>query len=161
MIYINYAKSQETLHLIINFENVSLLTWYLQNQTSYSSRAPGFTLPRFLVGSMLFICLVLCVMFVIVLCPVYQILPVSQNCPFWIVPFGFLKHLSKSPTNAFKGSLPEFLKFLVLEINVREYRVGNQKRTVQRNWQNRIHKTMKNIKHYVLETTMRKQTYIT
>ena len=31
-------------------------------------------------------------------------------------------------TNAFKGSLPEFLKSLVLEINVREYRVGNQKK---------------------------------
>jgi len=29
-------------------------------------------------------------------------------------------------------------------INVREYRRGNQKRTIQRNWQHRVHKTKKN-----------------
>jgi hypothetical protein len=49
-------------------------------------------------------------------------------------------------------------------INVREYRKGNQKWTVQRNWQHRVHKTMKkqnkNTAHNVLDTTMRKQTQI-
>ena len=30
------------------------------------------------------------------------------------------------------------------EINVREHRRGNQKRTIQRNWQHRVHKTKKN-----------------
>jgi len=29
-------------------------------------------------------------------------------------------------------------------INVREYRRGNQKRTIQRNWQHRVYKTKKN-----------------
>jgi hypothetical protein len=28
-----------------------------------------------------------------------------------------------------------------MEINVREYRRGNPKRTIQRNWQHRVHKT--------------------
>ena len=32
----------------------------------------------------------------------------------------------------------------VLYINVREYRKGNQKWTIQRNWQHRVHKTKKN-----------------
>ena len=47
-------------------------------------------------------------------------------------------------------------------INVREYRRGNQKRTIHRNWQHRVHKTKKyktkNTTQYVLETTMHKQT---
>ena len=30
------------------------------------------------------------------------------------------------------------------QINVREYRRGNQKWTIQRNWQHRVHKTKKN-----------------
>ena len=30
------------------------------------------------------------------------------------------------------------------KINVREYRCGNQKWTIQRNWQHRVHKTKKN-----------------
>jgi hypothetical protein len=30
-----------------------------------------------------------------------------------------------------------------LEINVREFRRGNQKWTIQRNWQQRVHKTKK------------------
>ena len=29
-------------------------------------------------------------------------------------------------------------------MNVREYRRSNQKRTIQRNWQHRVHKTKKN-----------------
>jgi len=29
-------------------------------------------------------------------------------------------------------------------INVREYRMGNEKLTIQRNWQHRAHKTKKN-----------------
>jgi hypothetical protein len=31
-----------------------------------------------------------------------------------------------------------------LEINVREYQRGNQKWTIQRNWQHRVHKTKTN-----------------
>jgi hypothetical protein len=31
-----------------------------------------------------------------------------------------------------------------MEINVREYRRGNQKLTIQRNWQHRTHKMKKN-----------------
>jgi len=31
-----------------------------------------------------------------------------------------------------------------LSINVREYWKGNQKWTIQRNWQHRVHKTKKN-----------------
>ena len=30
------------------------------------------------------------------------------------------------------------------QINVREYQRGNQKRTIQRNWQHKVHKTYKN-----------------
>jgi hypothetical protein len=33
------------------------------------------------------------------------------------------------------------------QINVREYRRGNQKWTIQRNWQHRVHKTKKNKKN--------------
>jgi hypothetical protein len=43
-------------------------------------------------------------------------------------------------------------------INVKEYRRGNQKRTIRRNWQHRVHKKKKNkaknTTQYVLETTM-------
>ena len=48
-------------------------------------------------------------------------------------------------------------------INVREYRRANQKWTIKRNWQHRVHKTKKK-KHatkYVLDTTIRNQTQIT
>jgi hypothetical protein len=40
-------------------------------------------------------------------------------------------------------------------INVREYRRGNQKWTIQKNWQHRVHNTKKNTTQYVLDTTMR------
>jgi hypothetical protein len=45
-------------------------------------------------------------------------------------------------------------------INVREYRRGNQKRTIQINWQHRQDEEIqnKNTTQYVLDTTMRKQT---
>ena len=47
----------------------------------------------------------------------------------------------------------------------RECRRGNQKWTIQKNWQHRVHKTQtnknKNAAHYVLDTTIRKQTEIT
>jgi len=46
-------------------------------------------------------------------------------------------------------------------INVREYRRGNKKWTIQRNWQHSVHKTKKNTSQYVLDTTLRKQTQIT
>jgi hypothetical protein len=50
---------------------------------------------------------------------------------------------------------------LFFEINVREYRRDNQKWTIQRNWHHRVQKTKKHKTHYVLDTTMRKQTQIT
>jgi len=49
-------------------------------------------------------------------------------------------------------------------MNVREYRSGNQKWTIQRNWQHWVHKTQHedkqntNITQYVLDTTIHKQT---
>ena len=47
-----------------------------------------------------------------------------------------------------------------------EYRIGNQKWTIQRNWQHRVQKTKtnkieKNTTQYVLDTTIQKQTQIT
>jgi hypothetical protein len=47
------------------------------------------------------------------------------------------------------------------QINVREYRRGNQKRTIQKNRENKVHKTKRNTTQYVLNTTNRKQTQIT
>ena len=44
-------------------------------------------------------------------------------------------------------------------MNAREYRKGNQKWTIQRNWQHE-EKQNKNTTQYVLDTTMRKQTQI-
>ena len=38
-------------------------------------------------------------------------------------------------------------------INVREYRRGNQKRTIQRNWQHRIHKAKKNTEKLATQDT--------
>ena len=46
-------------------------------------------------------------------------------------------------------------------INVREYRRGNQKRTIQRNWQQDEEKKKKNTTPYVLDIAMRKQTQVT
>ena len=57
------------------------------------------------------------------------------------------------------------LSFFSSIINVREYRRGNQKRTIQRNWQQKEHKTkqnkQKNTTQYVLDNNICKQTYIT
>ena len=48
------------------------------------------------------------------------------------------------------------------QINVREYRRGNQKWTIQRNWQQDDKKNQnKNTTQYVLDNTIRKQTQIT
>jgi len=47
------------------------------------------------------------------------------------------------------------------EVNVREYRRGNQKWTIQRNWQQGEEKQSKNTTQNVLDTNMRKQTQIT
>jgi hypothetical protein len=49
-------------------------------------------------------------------------------------------------------------------INAREYRRVNRKWTIQRNWQHSVPKTKtnklsKNTTQYMLDTTMRKQTY--
>ena len=49
----------------------------------------------------------------------------------------------------------------LMYVNCREYRRGNQKWTIQRNWQDRVHNAKKTATHYVLDTTMRKQTQIT
>jgi len=55
------------------------------------------------------------------------------------------------------------LSIYMSQINVREYRRGNQKWTIQGNWQNRVHKTNKNKTkiQYVLNTTAFKQTQLT
>ena len=45
-------------------------------------------------------------------------------------------------------------------INDREYRRGNQKWAIQRNWQQDEEKQNKNTTHHVLDTTIRKQTQI-
>jgi hypothetical protein len=45
-------------------------------------------------------------------------------------------------------------------INFREYRRGNQKWTIQRNWHHMVHKTKKNTTQYVLDTKIGKQTQI-
>jgi hypothetical protein len=47
-----------------------------------------------------------------------------------------------------------------VKINVREYRRGNQKKTIQINWQQDEQKQNKNTTQYVLDTTIRKQTQI-
>ena len=46
---------------------------------------------------------------------------------------------------------------LFVQINVREYRRGNQKWTILKNWQQDEEKQNKNTTQYVLDTTMRKQ----
>jgi len=51
--------------------------------------------------------------------------------------------------------------YWTIVFSVREYRSGNQKWTIQRNWQHRVHKTKKNTTQYVLDTTMCKQTQTT
>ena len=60
---------------------------------------------------------------------------------------------------------PEMLRTLNKKwreyINVREYRRGNQKWTIQRNWQHRVHNTKKNTTQYALDTTMHKQAHTT
>ena len=55
----------------------------------------------------------------------------------------------------------ECFVFVCLSKNVREYRRGNQKRTIQRNWQDRVYKPKgkKQTKtQYMLDTTLHKQT---
>jgi len=51
-----------------------------------------------------------------------------------------------------------FLDFANFEIDFREYWRGNQKWTIQRNWQHRVHKTKKNktknTAQYILDTTI-------
>ena len=53
---------------------------------------------------------------------------------------------------------------LRLYINVREYRKGQSKLAIQRNWQHRVHKTKKNKTktqtQYVLDAAMHNQTQI-
>ena len=48
-------------------------------------------------------------------------------------------------------------------INVREYRRGNHKCAIQKNWQHRAHNTKihKNTTQYVEDTTTRRQTVVT
>ena len=50
------------------------------------------------------------------------------------------------------------------QISFREYRSGNKKWTIQRNWQHRVYKMKKyksKTQHNVLNTTLPKQTQIT
>jgi len=57
-----------------------------------------------------------------------------------------------------------FIHHNISLINVRKYRWDNQKQTIQRNWQYRVHKTQDENKpsktQYVFGTTMRKKTQI-
>jgi hypothetical protein len=39
------------------------------------------------------------------------------------------------------------------QINIRKYRMGNQKWTIQKNWQYRVHKTKKTKHHYAQAKT--------
>jgi hypothetical protein len=59
-------------------------------------------------------------------CLVYSMLPVSLDCPFLIVPLVFSNVYSQETG----------------QINVREYQRDNQKWTIQRHWQHRVHKTL-------------------
>jgi hypothetical protein len=42
-----------------------------------------------------------------------------------------------------------------MEINVREYRRGNPKWTIQRNWQQRVHTTNKTDRHDIIEILLK------
>jgi hypothetical protein len=71
------------------------------------------------------------------------------------------KHINMTGISRLLGSV------IVYKINVREYRRGNLKWTIQRNWQHSVHKTqykdkqIKSTTQYVFDTTMSKQTQIT
>jgi hypothetical protein len=71
------------------------------------------------------------------------------------------KHINMTGISRLLGSV------IVYKINVREYRRGNLKWTIQRNWQHSVHKTQykdkqnKSTTQYVFDTTMSKQTQIT
>jgi hypothetical protein len=68
-------------------------------------------------------------------------------------------HIECMILNSSKRFKVDFI-FMLLIINVREYLNGNQKQTIQRNWQDRVHKTKKNTTQYVLDTPICKQTQI-
>ena len=58
-----------------------------------------------------------------------------------------------------------FIHHNISLINVREYRRGNHKWTIRRNWQHWVHKTQdadkqSKLHYYVLDTTMHNQTHI-
>jgi hypothetical protein len=63
----------------------------------------------------------------------YAILPVIQN-----IKFGSIRMLTDSTQ----------YHETVIQPNGREYRRGNHKWTIQRNWQHRVHKTKKNTKKH-------------
>ena len=48
-----------------------------------------------------------------------------------------------------------------IKINVNEYRSGNKKETIQRNWIGYTKRRKENTTQYVFDTTMRKRTQIT
>jgi predicted membrane protein len=131
---------------------------------------------RFLVGSCCLIFSVLCIVLLIIVCtfvpfwPLYclfffdlriMIIPlVSSSFPYrrLVLYFVYYMNLLLHLFNI------HAITFILLWINVREYRRGNQKKAFQRNWQHRVHKTKKNktkAQCNVLDTTMRKQTQIT
>jgi hypothetical protein len=39
------------------------------------------------------------------------------------------------------------------KINIREYRMGNKKWTIQKDWQHRVHRVKKTTTQYVLDNT--------
>ena len=78
--------------------------------------------------------------------------------------FGLKKRTQRTLLENRMKDLPDFLIEAAVPVNIsytnfREYRRGNQKWTMQGNWQPTDQN--KNTTQYVLDTTIRKQTHIT
>jgi hypothetical protein len=80
----------------------------------------------------------------------------DMNLLIWSNPIHYNKLLPFSSCNFIK-------KRIIPKLKLENTEVENKKWTIQRNWQHRVNKTKKNknTTHYVLDTTIRKQTQIT
>jgi hypothetical protein len=84
-----------------------------------------------LCGFFFFVLCTLCCQFLWIVFVLFIFVLCTLCCQFlWIVTEGAIKKGQSRET----GNIG-------YTINVREYRRGNQKRTIQRNWQHRVHKT--------------------
>ena len=95
--------------------------------------------------------------------PVPQYCRVLLNCKLF-----HQQYIQKPPEKKknplqIKCKKTQQLQLFTNDINITEYQWGNQKWTIQRNWEHRVHKTEKNKTktQYVLDTTIRKQIQIT